>query len=47
MINDWLKYTINKYDDRSYEESEYITVDFANNVLEKIEEILKNKNIIK
>lgn len=47
MINDFVKYTIDKYDDKSFEETEYITVDFVNEVLEIIENVLKNKDILK
>ena len=44
MIQDWMDCTITKYQNRSYEKEEYITMDFVNQVLEEINESLPHKN---
>lgn len=47
MIEDWNKYTIDKYSSRKYEEKGYITEEFVYETLERIENILiKNKIIL-
>lgn len=46
MIKDWIDYTMNKYQKRNYEDAELITVDFVNQVVNRIEEILKEENIL-
>lgn len=43
MIDDWIKYTINKYEQRQYENEGFITNVFLNKVIEYIEKILKEK----
>ena len=46
MIEDWINYTINKYNNRNYEKEEYLTEDFASDVLNKIEKtIIQNLKI--
>lgn len=45
MIEDWINYTIEKYKDRNYEEEEYITTDFANEVVDRIEKVLLDEKI--
>ena len=44
MIQDWIDYTINKYNDINYEDEEYITMDFVNEVLDMIEKIISNNS---
>lgn len=41
MIEDWINYTINKYNNRKFEKEEYLTEDFANEILDKIEKIVR------
>ena len=43
MIDDWIKYTINKYEQRQYENEGFITNVFLNKVIEYIEKILQEK----
>lgn len=45
MIEDWINYTIKKYKNRNYEEEEYITINFVNEVINKIEKALQDENI--
>lgn len=40
MIEDWIKYTLQKYEKRNFEETEYITDDFAKKVLNEIEKTI-------
>lgn len=39
MIEDWIKYTLDKYKNREYEKEEYLTEDFVNEILDEIEKI--------
>ena len=45
MIEDWICYTIKKYQNRNYEKEEYITIDFINLVIDTIEKTLQDANI--
>lgn len=43
MIDDWIKYTLNKYEQRQYENEGFITNVFLNKVIEYIEKTLQEK----
>ena len=47
MIQDEVKYTINKYEKYEYEKEEFITEEFADKVKTEILKIVKNIRIIK
>lgn len=40
MIEDWIKYTINKYESRNYEKEGHLADNFVNEILDKIEETI-------
>lgn len=46
MIEDWIENVLNQYKERKFEEVGYITDVFVENVLEKLEGILKKEKII-
>lgn len=46
MIEDWINYTLEKYQNFSYEEVGYINMDFVDKVIEKIEEIWENEKLL-
>ena len=45
MITDWIECTIEKYENRKYEEEGYITIEFVKEVLNKIQKVLETENI--
>lgn len=47
MIQDEVKYTINKYEKYEYEKEEFITEEFADKVKTEVLKIVKNIRIIK
>ena len=47
MIQDEVKYTINKYEKYEYEKEEFITGEFADKVKTEVLKVVKNIRIIK